>query len=67
MNLHLDGKKAVVTGASMGIGYAVAKELVLEGAEVTICARDEERLKKAVKRLKEETGREAVIGYAFDL
>ena len=31
-------KKAVVTGASMGIGYAVAKELVLEGAEVTICA-----------------------------
>ena len=67
MNLHLDGKKAVVTGASMGIGYAVAKELMFEGAEVTICARDEERLKTAVKSLKKETGREAVTGYALDL
>ncbi|MCU0489718.1 MAG: 3-oxoacyl-ACP reductase, partial [Anaerolineales bacterium] len=36
MNLHLDGKRALVTGASRGLGFAVARGLSLEGCRVAI-------------------------------
>ena len=39
----LDGKVAVVTGASSGIGRAVAQELLARGADVVIAARSRER------------------------
>ena len=48
---RLEGKTAVVTGASRGIGYAVAERLVAEGARVVITARGEDALKEAVQRL----------------
>jgi NAD(P)-dependent dehydrogenase (short-subunit alcohol dehydrogenase family) len=41
LDLELTGKRAVVTGASRGIGRAIAASLLGEGARVTICARDE--------------------------
>ena len=40
MDLGLHGKVAVVTGASRGIGKAVAKGLIQEGCKVAICARN---------------------------
>ena len=43
----LRGKTALVTGGSRGLGFAIAGELVDEGARVVICARDEERLERA--------------------
>jgi 3-oxoacyl-[acyl-carrier protein] reductase len=39
MDLHLTNKVALVTGASRGIGAAIAQELAQEGADVAICAR----------------------------
>jgi 3-oxoacyl-[acyl-carrier protein] reductase len=43
--LKLDGKTALVTGASQGIGEAIAKLLALQGARVVVAARNEEKLK----------------------
>ncbi|MBV8802572.1 MAG: SDR family oxidoreductase [Gammaproteobacteria bacterium] len=42
---------AIISGASQGLGFAIAKEFVKEGANVTICARDAESLYQAQKKL----------------
>lgn len=51
MDLKLNGKKILVTAASRGLGFGVARVLVGEGAEVIICGRTEESLRKAVSDL----------------
>jgi NAD(P)-dependent dehydrogenase (short-subunit alcohol dehydrogenase family) len=48
---RLDGKIAVVTGGSSGIGLAAAKRFVLEGAEVVIVGRRQEELDKALQAI----------------
>jgi 3-oxoacyl-[acyl-carrier protein] reductase len=54
MDLGLDGRVALVAGGSAGIGFAIARELVREGASVSICGRDPDRLATAVKALRAE-------------
>lgn len=51
MNLSLEGRNAVICGSSQGIGYAIAEELALMGANCILLARNEERLKTAVSLL----------------
>jgi len=56
MELGLKGKKALVTGASAGLGAAAALALIEEGAEVTINSRNPERLQKTRERIYTATG-----------
>ncbi|MBV9816946.1 MAG: SDR family oxidoreductase [Solirubrobacterales bacterium] len=51
MDLKLAGKRAVVTGASRGIGLAIARGLVAEGAHVVLVARDAQRLTRVQDEL----------------
>ncbi len=55
MDLGLRGKGAVVTGASRGIGRAIALRLVEEGAGVAICARSEPALREAEVELRSQS------------
>jgi len=57
MDLYLTGKRAVVTGGSRGIGFAIAAALAAEGAQVALLARDPDRLAAAAGQLREHGGR----------
>jgi NAD(P)-dependent dehydrogenase (short-subunit alcohol dehydrogenase family) len=60
MDLQLEGKRAIVTGGSRGIGKAIARQLALEGCDVAIGARSEGPLREAADELAKETGRKIV-------
>ncbi|MBM3526667.1 MAG: SDR family oxidoreductase [Alphaproteobacteria bacterium] len=60
MELSLKGKIAIVGGASMGIGYGIARMLAAEGARVAMTARREPALREAAERLRAETGTEVL-------
>ncbi len=64
MDLQLAGKVFLITGGSTGLGYALAEELVGEGARVGLFARDQTRLETASERLRERGGE--VLDFAGD-
>jgi len=66
MDLKLRGKRALVTGSTLGIGFAIARGLAAEGADVVVNGRTEAKVKEAVERIKSETGKR-VTGIAADL
>ncbi len=60
MNLGLEGRKAIVTGGSKGLGFAIAQELLREGASVAICSRSEDEVLAAAAEL----GRDGPVAHA---
>ena len=66
MDLQITGKRALVSGSTAGIGYAIAAALAREGARVVINGRTSAGVDEALARLRSETGGE-VQGYAGDL
>ena len=60
MDLRLQGKHAIVTGGSRGIGKAIARELAREGVDVAIVARNKADLEATARELAAETNRRIV-------
>ena len=60
MDFGIRGKKALVTGASQGVGLAVAKGLAAEGVKLAICARSKERLNLIAAQIEQNSGHKAV-------
>ncbi len=60
-NFSLEGKNIIVTGASKGIGYGVAKELAKAGARVALVARSAELLETCRKEIEEDGGKADVF------
>lgn len=66
MDLKLQGKLAVVSGSTAGIGYAIASALAAEGAQVIVNGRTQASVDEAASRIAAETGGR-VVGFAGDL
>jgi len=66
MDLGIAGRRAIVCGASAGLGLATARALALDGVAVTLAARSEARLHAAAEALRDETGAE-VAAVAADV
>jgi NAD(P)-dependent dehydrogenase (short-subunit alcohol dehydrogenase family) len=66
MDLGLSGKRALVTGASRGIGFGCARSLAAEGCDVALVARDVHGLKAAMKAIRADY-RVGVTSHATDL
>lgn len=54
MNLQLKGKRAILAGASKGIGRAVAETLAAEGCVIELCARDQAGVDNTVQQLRSQ-------------
>ncbi|MFC4453968.1 SDR family oxidoreductase [Deinococcus sonorensis] len=66
MDLQLNGKTALVTAASAGLGYATAAALSAEGARVALCSRDLTRAQDAAARIQASSGHE-VLAFQADV
>jgi NAD(P)-dependent dehydrogenase (short-subunit alcohol dehydrogenase family) len=67
MNLKLEGKRALITGSTAGIGYAVAEKLVAEGAKVVINGRTQKGVDEALAKLSPAAHGADIQGLAADL
>ena len=67
MDLQLDGKRALVSGSTAGIGYAIAQALAKEGAHVIVNGRTQERVDAAIHKLNSTSLQGKVEGFAADL
>jgi NAD(P)-dependent dehydrogenase (short-subunit alcohol dehydrogenase family) len=67
MNLQLTGRKAIVTGSTAGIGFAITQTLAREGAAVVVNGRTETRVNSAIDQLRAGSRSANVRGVAVDL
>ncbi len=66
MDLKLAGKVALVTGSTAGIGFAIARSLAVEGAQVYVNGRTQERVDQAIAVIRQHAGSAKVDGIAAD-
>ena len=66
MELRMDGRVALVTGGSKGLGYAMAHKFAASGAQVCVVARNGDEVAEAAARIKLETGAGS-LGLACDV
>src|SRR5438552_15719453 len=67
MDLKLTNKKALVTGSTAGIGFAIASLLAQEGASVVLNGRSQGRIEEASNRIRKDVKDAQVSGVAADL
>jgi 3-oxoacyl-[acyl-carrier protein] reductase len=67
MSDSLTDKRAIVTGASKGIGLEIARALLSQGTSVVICARSREQVARAVENLRASAGGAKIAGYGADV
>ncbi|KAG8805922.1 hypothetical protein FRC19_007568 [Serendipita sp. 401] len=65
--VSMKGKTVVITGANTGIGYVACKAMLQHDAKVYMMARDSQKSHDAIKRMKQETGKEAIELIPLDL
>jgi NAD(P)-dependent dehydrogenase (short-subunit alcohol dehydrogenase family) len=66
MDLQLEGRRALVTGSTAGIGFAIARGLAAEGARVTVTGRTQANVDAALKGIRESVPGAQVDGIAAD-
>jgi len=67
MNLDLQNKTALVSGSTKGIGFAIAQQLVREGARVIVNGRTDKAVTEAVRQIQGDAPKAKVEGFAGDL
>jgi NAD(P)-dependent dehydrogenase (short-subunit alcohol dehydrogenase family) len=67
MEIRLDGRSAIVTGGSKGLGLAIAEEYAASGADVAILARDQGALNDAKKQIQAKGGKGKVTAISCDV
>jgi len=67
MDLQLEGKRALVSGSTAGIGYAIAEALAKEGAQVIVNGRTQQRVDAALQRMAGARVKGKIEGLAADL
>lgn len=67
MDLRLEDKTALVTGSSLGIGFAIAQKLAEEGATVYLNSRRTDKVEEAIARIKAEVPNAKLKGFGADL
>jgi 3-oxoacyl-[acyl-carrier protein] reductase len=67
MDIRLDGRSAIVTGGSKGLGLAIAKEFAASGADVAILARDQASLNDAKTAIQAMGGKGKVLAISCDV
>lgn len=67
MRIDLSGRRALVSGSTAGIGYAIAKGLAAAGADIVLNGRSEARVREAAGRMTDEVPGARVQGVAADL
>src|SRR3954471_12727265 len=67
MDLQLENKRALVSGSTVGIGFAIAESLAREGASVIITGRSQARVDESLKKLRGRGFKGEISGVAADL